>query len=308
MSATKIWYPHNIEKYRRKTGHLTVIEHGAYRLLMDAYWDRRGPLPTDETRLRKLIGADKDEWESVRESVLEFFTLTDDGWRHEKIDENLAEAERLHNEKAERLAKAREAKRLKREKSAVLSTEQGTEQTTGLTEGTQSPSQSHILTDTKSENKPAQKRATRLAEDWELPEDWLSYGTDGGLSKAECELLAAEMLNWSLTKNNGTSRDWARTWQTWCRRHKSWGKQLSVNATHLKINLPDDRLAREHAERLLKRIGKGAYVSYFAQSPPKKNGSGWIVFSGGHQSKAALIDNRFGNALTDIYGDWRIEA
>lgn len=107
MSATKLWYPHHIERYRRKTGHLTLMEHGAYRLLMDAYWDRRGPLPADETRLRKLIGADAEEWAQVRDAVMAFFTLTPDGWVHEKIEENIAAAEEKYQGKVERVAAAR---------------------------------------------------------------------------------------------------------------------------------------------------------------------------------------------------------
>ena len=108
MAKTSIWYPHKIEKYRRKTGHLTLAEHGAYRLMMDAYWDRKGPIPAEDRRLRKVIGADEDEWNEVKDAVLEFFVLTDDGWYHEAIEENLREAEKKHDEKCARMEKARQ--------------------------------------------------------------------------------------------------------------------------------------------------------------------------------------------------------
>ncbi len=142
-SATKYWYPHHIEKYRRKTGHLTIAEHGAYRLLMDAYWDRRGPLPIDETRLRKLIGADKEEWDSVRDAVLAFFKKTDEGWRHDKIDEQIAEAEEKHKAKVAALAKARAAKQGNGQDSEQSTAhDTGTGRKTGKGTSTQSQSQS----------------------------------------------------------------------------------------------------------------------------------------------------------------------
>ncbi len=233
MSATKIWYPHNIEKYRRKTGHLTIAEHGAYRLLMDAYWDRRGPLPADENRMRKLIGADKDEWESVRDAVLDFFTLTDDGWRHEKIDENLAEAERLHSEKADRLAKAREAKRLKKEQetdqSIVLSTEQSTE----LTPATQSHSQSHTHKNQEpregapdgaapkvSRETIKKPKSSRLADDWRPPPEFMAFALVEGFSELEAKREADKFRDYWIAQPGAKGRklDWIATWRNWIRR------------------------------------------------------------------------------------------
>lgn len=109
-NGPKSFYPHYIEKYRRKTAHLTLAEHGAYRLLMDAYWDARGPLPADEGRLRRIIGADPEEWAAVREAVLAFFTLTPDGWRHETIEEQLQEAMSRYEAKVNGAAAARKKK------------------------------------------------------------------------------------------------------------------------------------------------------------------------------------------------------
>lgn len=230
MSATKLWYPHHIEKYRRKTGHLNIAEHGAYRLLMDAYWDMRGPLPADETRLRKLIRADPDEWNAVRDAVLAFFTLTDEGWRHEKIDENLAEAERLHEEKSKRLIKAREAKRLKAEQDKALSTEQSvalpSEQAPATY--THSHSQSHILTDTKSQDlgaaspleKQKSRTGTRLPSEWRPPPDFLEFAISEGMTQQEAEREANIFRDYWIAQAGAKGRkaDWFATWRNWVRR------------------------------------------------------------------------------------------
>lgn len=89
MAATKLWYPHYIRDFKAKTGHLSLAERGAYRALMDEYWERQGPLPADERALCRLVGAFPDEWAEVRDNVLAFFTLTEGGYRHEGVEHEI---------------------------------------------------------------------------------------------------------------------------------------------------------------------------------------------------------------------------
>lgn len=148
----------------------------------------------------------------------------------------------------------------------------------------------------KSENSG---RGTRLSEDWELPAEWLQYGVDGGLTKAEVELIASEMLTWSLTKKAGTSRDWKRTWQTWCRRHKSWiGRPLIIK----EVTLPQCDKSRAMAEELMKRVGRPAFISWF-QPAPMKNADRWEIQAS--PVKRDMIEVRFGAILNDLFGKGR---
>lgn len=64
----------------------------------------------------------------------------------------------------------------------------------------------------------ARKRASRLPEDWTCPADFIEYGMKQGLTRQRAEALAEEMHTWSLTKPNGTSLDWKRTYQAWARK------------------------------------------------------------------------------------------
>lgn len=95
MTATcaRIWYPHYVRDFKAKTGHLTLAERGAYRALMDEYWERQGPLPADERILCRMIGAFPDEWAEVRESVLAFFQREGNQLRHPRIDEEIEKAQ-----------------------------------------------------------------------------------------------------------------------------------------------------------------------------------------------------------------------
>jgi len=64
------------------------MEDLAYRRLLDLYYLREGPLPLDIQVTAKLVRM--RSMASDVESVLnEFFTSTDEGWRHERCDEEL---------------------------------------------------------------------------------------------------------------------------------------------------------------------------------------------------------------------------
>ena len=42
-----IWYKRFIADYKRDTGHLSMLEHGAYQALLDTYYLTEKPLPSD---------------------------------------------------------------------------------------------------------------------------------------------------------------------------------------------------------------------------------------------------------------------
>lgn len=86
------WYPHHVKSYRKKTGGLTTIEHGVYRLLMDEYWDRGGPLPDNARALRHATKVTHRSATSLVKILTTYFTLTDGHWHHHRIDEELAKA------------------------------------------------------------------------------------------------------------------------------------------------------------------------------------------------------------------------
>jgi uncharacterized protein YdaU (DUF1376 family) len=66
--------------YYRDTRHLSMLQHGAYRQLLDHCWDQKGPLPLDETRCYRICGAvSKEEQDAVRSVIDEFFTRMEDG-------------------------------------------------------------------------------------------------------------------------------------------------------------------------------------------------------------------------------------
>ena len=52
-----IWYKHHLDDYARDTSTLTMIQDGAYRRLLDSYYQREGPLPSDRLMIYRMCRA-----------------------------------------------------------------------------------------------------------------------------------------------------------------------------------------------------------------------------------------------------------
>lgn len=85
------FYKRYMADYQSKTSRLTLIEHGAYTLLLDAYYIREAPLPADFRVVCSLVRAtSKKEREAVKSVLGEFFVPSPEGWRSERVDVDIA--------------------------------------------------------------------------------------------------------------------------------------------------------------------------------------------------------------------------
>lgn len=101
------YYEHHLGDYMRDTAHLSLLEDGAYRRLLDAYYVRERPLPVDLRDCCKLARAvSKAERDAVAYVLREFFVLTDDGHRQQRADAEI-ERFRTKSDKARASVKAR---------------------------------------------------------------------------------------------------------------------------------------------------------------------------------------------------------
>lgn len=89
------WMPLYVADYLADTGHLSAAEHGAYMLLIMHYWTNGG-LPDDERRLARIARMSEDEWRAARDELASFFQ---DGWRHARIDAELAKSEEISSKR-----------------------------------------------------------------------------------------------------------------------------------------------------------------------------------------------------------------
>lgn len=109
------WMPFYVADYLKDTTHLSTIEHGAYFLLLMHAWTHDGLLPSDERRLARIAGMTSREWRKSATVLLEYFTRENDGFRHGRVDRELARAgEKIEQRRAAGRASA-EARALQRD-------------------------------------------------------------------------------------------------------------------------------------------------------------------------------------------------
>jgi uncharacterized protein YdaU (DUF1376 family) len=99
-----------IGAYLADTQHLSRDEHGAYFLMMMAYWRNKGPLPDDAKRLASIVKATPAEWKKLSPTLSEFFTVSNGVWAHKRIDVELAAAGDRSKKAADKAKAAAEAR------------------------------------------------------------------------------------------------------------------------------------------------------------------------------------------------------
>jgi uncharacterized protein YdaU (DUF1376 family) len=89
--------PLYIPDYLADTSHLSAEEHGAYLLLIMAYWMQNG-LPDDDERLARVAKIPSERWPAVRAVIRPFFG---EGWYHARVEEERAKAEKTYMDRSE---------------------------------------------------------------------------------------------------------------------------------------------------------------------------------------------------------------
>lgn len=115
------YYAHNVGDWLPATVDLSCTEEGVYRRFMDWYYSNEQPLPHTVRDLNKIARcrcpADR---EAVRVITSRYFTLTEDGWHHDRIDRELKTfslGEPLRVAKRDANAERQRRSRLKRDQS-----------------------------------------------------------------------------------------------------------------------------------------------------------------------------------------------
>lgn len=84
------FYKHYLGDYARDTAHLSVTEHGVYRLLMDHYYALLKPLPDDFAYLCRVAKChSRHEKAALRSIRDQFFDIINCELRHTRIDQEI---------------------------------------------------------------------------------------------------------------------------------------------------------------------------------------------------------------------------
>lgn len=77
------YYSFHIGDYRRDTGHLSLLEHGIYRQLLDWYYLEEKAIPKETQVVFRRLGArTESESAAIRNVLADFFLLTEEGYVH----------------------------------------------------------------------------------------------------------------------------------------------------------------------------------------------------------------------------------
>lgn len=207
------FYKRFMGDYAKKTAHLSLMEHGAYTLLLDAMYATERGLPAGHVDLYRICRAmTRAEQVAVARVADEFFPIGNDGLRHNgKATEVMAEA-----------APAMDAARTNGKLGGRPKKPTGLLDETHDEPGSKA-SQSH------SQSSPSLRsgeRGSRLAKDWTLPPDWQEWAEterpDLDVSAVACKFAD----HWHAKPGrHGVKLDWLATWRNWVREERATVKR-----------------------------------------------------------------------------------
>jgi len=185
--------------------HLSLLEHGVYRQLLDLYYLHEQPL--DANALRLICARDAAEVQAAENVLKEFFENTPEGWVHKRCE---AEIQRFHNksESARNSANARWQKDENPKNANAMRT-----QSVG-----------------NANHKPiTNNKGSRLSSDFEIPTEWFDEALkiNQALTDSQIKYIFDGFRDHWVAQAGakGVKLDWLATWRNWIRRQTGLPQQ-----------------------------------------------------------------------------------
>jgi len=231
------YYKRNLGDYAKKAGRLTMLQHGAYTLLIDSCYDRE-VFPTLEQALEWTWASTEAEVDAVKFVLSRFFVLDKDGcYVQDRILQEL-----LHYHKNadtnKRIADEREAKRR----------ENRTKREQVVDEAP--PNHKPLTTN----HKPIEKKTLgkRLATDFTFPKEWAEFCIETRPELHPTKTFDQFKDYWiAQAGQKGVKLDWFATWRNWVRSTNA-PKQNPADNIRLTVppsNEPNHVLLKIEADR-----------------------------------------------------------
>jgi uncharacterized protein YdaU (DUF1376 family) len=216
MEIVMHFYQFNIGDYRRDASHLTLLEHGVYRQLLDTYYLDEKPLTRDLTALmRTHCIRSAEEQQALKNVLKDFFDDTPEGFIHRGCD-RVIEAYRKKSRMASESAKARWSQ----SHANALPTESESN-ADGMLTNNHKP-----ITNNQEPIKKPMQRGTRLPADSPLSEDWILFCRQERPDLVPSDVYAEFRDYWvAQPGQKGVKTDWPATWRNWVRRQKAKPQQ-----------------------------------------------------------------------------------
>ncbi len=221
------YYQFNIGDYRRDTAHLSHLEHGIYRSLIDTYMLEESPLPGDMKELeRKHSIRTANEKKALRNVLNDFFKFENSMFLHSRCDEDII-SYRDKSAKASKSAK----KRWEKDANAVRTHSEGNANHKPLT-----INHKPITNKKKGFSKPTIT---------ELEDAFAGKVTDAG-HQAGLFLCHYESNGWRVGRN--PMKSWQHAVTSWIARSKQHGTGQQFGQKAVSKSERRDEAARRYLE------------------------------------------------------------
>ena len=234
------YYKFNIADYRKDTGHLSTIEHGIYRQLIDWYYLDENPIPL-ETQVvsRRLRLASEVEVLSLQNVLSDFFKEGKSGYVHKRIELDIND----YHEQAE-----------KNQRNGKLGGRP--KKTHSVIDGLPDESQNNLNHKPLTTNHKLIEKKTlgkRLASDFSFPLEWEEFCQQTRPELSPVKTFDQFKDYWiAQAGQKGVKLDWFATWRNWVRTTNA-PKQNPYDVVRLTVpskNEPDPALEKIKADAL----------------------------------------------------------
>jgi uncharacterized protein YdaU (DUF1376 family) len=198
------YYKFNIADYRKDTGHLSTIEHGIYRQLIDWYYLDEQPIPDETQVVIRRLRLGSDEVKFLENVLSDFFVLGKTGYKHKRIEVEIKD----YQEQAEKNKNNGKLGGRPKKTQSVIS---------GLPDQSQNnPNQEPITNN----HKPIEKKTLgkRLANDFSFPLEWEQFCKETRPELHPTRTFDQFKDYWiAQVGQKGVKLDWFATWRNWVR-------------------------------------------------------------------------------------------
>lgn len=212
------YYSFNIGDYRRDTMHFSMIEHGAYRQLLDWVYLDEGHIPKETEVVFRRLSARTDEERKAIENVLsEMFDLTDDGYVQRRCMEEIS----IYQGQVDRAringklgGRPKKTKVVNSRFEKITQTKANQEP---ITNNQEPITNNHI--EERKKNKRPKKQNSEFPDVFLITDEMKLWAKDLGIKNVENQ---TELFKDHHKANGETKKDWLAAWRKWMRNCVDW--------------------------------------------------------------------------------------
>ena len=230
------YYKFNIADYRKDTGHLSTIEHGIYRQLIDWYYLDEQPITAETQVVIRRLRLGSDELKFLENVLSDFFVLDKTGYKHKRIE---VEIEDYHEQAEKNQRNGKLGGRPKKTQSVI----------SGLPDESQNNPNHKPLTNNHKPIDKENKRGSRLSQDFIFPSEWLVFCKQERPELQPVQTFEKFKDYWiAQAGQKGVKLDWFATWRNWVRNTNA----PKVNpADIVRVTVPPSKKADEALIKIL---------------------------------------------------------